>query len=163
MFGVVCTGFFVLVFAYGLYEVRDIPLLARIFPFWISLIALILSLVQLVIEVRRWLAPGGAYGSDVADNAANKNLPARVVYGRAVYYLSWLLGLYLAIWLIGFVIAMSLFIFTFLRCEAKKTWASSITMSLGSALFLVAVSWIMTLYWPEGWLGEVLGLPWPFK
>jgi putative tricarboxylic transport membrane protein len=163
MLGVLFTGFFVLVFAYGIYEVWDMPLLARIFPLWISLIAFILSLAQLAIEARRSFAPEPTHGSEFADLAPDMSLAPGLVYGRALYYVSWLLGLYLAIWLIGFVIAMTLFIFTFLRWEAEKSRESCAVMSCCSALFLVAVSWIMTLYWPEGWLGEVLGLPWPFK
>lgn len=163
MFPVLFSGFFVLVFAYGMYEVWNIPLLARIFPFWISLIAFILSLIQLVIEARRCFAPQPLQGRALADLITAEDLAPETVYGRALYYVAWLLGLYLAIWLIGFVLAMTLFILAFLRWEALKDWTSCVIMSLGSAVFLVAVSWLLTLYWPEGWFGEVLGLPWPFR
>ena len=74
MFEILFTGFFVLVFAYGMYEVWDIPILARIFPFWISLIAFALSLIQLAIEARRSFVSERTRGSEFADDVQGNNL-----------------------------------------------------------------------------------------
>lgn len=159
---VLCAAFFVLVFAYSIFEVWDLPRLARIFPLWISLVALVLSLIQLGIAMRRPFDPERARGSAFSDSAADHGEP-RQVYRRAGYYVAWLLGLYGAIWFTGFVIAMTLFVLIFLRWEAKKGWTGCVLASVFSALFLAGISWIMTLYWPEGQLGRLLELPWPLN
>jgi len=98
---------------------------------------LILSLVQFGATAKRLFEPGPAHPSPWSDRPPDQ---MRHVYGSALYYVGWLLGLYGAIWVVGFVIAMTLFVFAFLRWEAERGWAR---------------------YWPEGQLGLLLELPWP--
>lgn len=159
---VLFSAFTVAVFAYGVYEVRQIPLLARIFPFWIGLVALCLSVLQLGIEVRRCFFGVEATRPDFADLVSDPGVASGQVYRRAARYFTWIAGLYLAIWLIGFVAAMGAFVFCFLVGEAGKKWFTALPLGLLSCLFLVGVSWLMTLYWPEGLLSSWLDLPWPF-
>ena len=159
--GVLFSASIVAVFAYGVYEVRQIPLLARIFPFWISLVALCLSLFQLGIELRRYFSGARELEADFADLIPDRDLAPSEVYRRAAYYFMWIAGLYVAVWLIGFVTAMGVFVFCFLVLEARQKWFTALPMSLLSSLFLVAISWLMTLYWPEGLISSWLDLPWP--
>jgi hypothetical protein len=159
--GVAFAALLVVSFGYGVYEARDYPLLARIFPYWISLVAFCLALAQLVIEIRKYVLHIEEIHADFVDLAPDRSLPPRVVYIRGLRYVGWMVGLYAGIWLVGFVIAMTGFLLAFLRWEARLGWAITSVLAISGALFVIGTSWILTLFWPEGLISQWLGLPWP--
>ena len=161
--GVLFAAFFVLFFAYGVYEAREFPRLARIFPYWISLGALALAVVQLAIELRKYLLQIEDVQADFVDLAPDRSLPPRVVFRRALGYLAWFIGLYLGIWLFGFVIAITAFLVAFLRRDAGLSWGKTLQLGLGGFFFVVVISWLMALYWPEGLIARWVELPWPLS
>lgn len=159
--GVIFAALFVVFFAYGVYEAREFPRLAKIFPFWISLGALVLAVIQLAIELRKYLLQVEDVEADFVDLAPDRSMPPQVVFKRALGYLLWFVGLYLGIWLFGFVIAMTAFLVLFLRFDARLSWGKTIELGVGGFLFVVAISWVMALYWPEGLIAQWIELPWP--
>lgn len=161
--GVLFAALFVIFFAYGVYEARDYPRLAKIFPYWISLGALLLAVIQLGIELRKYLLKVEDVHADFVDLAPDRSLPPLVVFKRALGYLLWFIGLYLGIWIFGFVIAMTTFLVAFLRCDAKLNWGRTFQLGIAGFLFVVGISWVMTLYWPEGIIARWIELPWPFS
>ena len=160
LLGVVFAVLLVIIFGYGVYEARTYPFLAHVFPYWISLVALVLSVAQLMNEIRRYFLRVELVEADFVDLAPDRSMPPEVIYRRALKYLAWILGLYLAIWVVGFVIAMTLFLLIFLRCEARLRWSNTLTLTVCGALFLIGISWIMTLFWPEGLIAQWVDLPW---
>ncbi|HXV82552.1 MAG TPA: hypothetical protein VEG60_22030 [Candidatus Binatia bacterium] len=161
--GVILAAVFVVFFAYGVYEAREFPRLARIFPYWISLGALVLAVIQLGIELRKYLLQIEDVQTDFVDLAPDRSLPPQVVFKRALSYLLWFVGLYLGIWLVGFVIAITAFLIIFLRYDASLSWGKTLQLGLGGFLFVVAISWLMALYWPEGLIVQWIELPWPLS
>jgi putative tricarboxylic transport membrane protein len=159
--GVIFAAVLVVIFAYGVYEALGFPLLAQVFPFWISLVTLALTLAQFVIEIRKYRLRLEEAHADFVDLAPDRSLLPEVIYGRALRYLLWIVGLYACIWIAGFVIAITAFLLTFLRWEARLNWDDVLYLAAGGFLFVVGISWIMTLYWPEGLIGQWLELPWP--
>lgn len=161
--GVILAAVFVVFFAYGVYEAREFPRLARIFPYWISLGALVLAVMQLGIELRKYLLQIEDVQTNFVDLAPDRSLPPQVVFKRALGYLLWFIGLYLGIWLFGFVIALTAFLVIFLRCDASLSWGKTLQLGLGGFLFVVAISWLMALYWPQGLIVQWIELPWPLS
>jgi putative tricarboxylic transport membrane protein len=161
--GVIFAAFFVVFFAYGVYEAREFPRLAKIFPFWISLGALTLAVVQLAIELRKYLLQIEDVQADFVDLAPDRSLPPRVLFRRALGYLLWMIGLYVGIWIFGFVMAMTAFLIIFLRNDAGLSWGKTLQLGIGGFLFVVAISWVMSLYWPEGLIVQWINLPWPLS
>lgn len=159
--GVVFAGLLVVVFAYGAYEARDLPLLARVFPFWISLVMLVLAVTQFGVELRRYLLRVEDAESDFVDLAPDRSLPPQLVFKRAFGYFTWFVGLYAAIWVFGFVIALTGFLLVFLRYDAELTWRETLPLAAGGFLFIVAISWLLSLYWPDGLIVQWVKLPWP--
>jgi hypothetical protein len=159
--GVIFAAVLVVIFAYGVYEALGFPLLAQVFPFWISLGTLVLALAQFVTEVRNYRLCIEEVQADFVDLAPDRSMPPDVVYRRALRYLLWIVGLYACIWVAGFVIAITAFLLAFLRWEARLNWSNAFYLAAGGFLFVVGVSWMMTLYWPEGLIGQWLELPWP--
>jgi cytochrome c oxidase subunit IV len=161
--GVIFAGFFVIVFAYGVYEARDFPYLAKVFPYSISLVGVVFAVIQFGIELRKYLLQVEDAEADFVDLAPDRTLPPEVLFKRALAYLLWFVGLYLAIWVFGFVIAMTGFLVTFLRFDAELRWSKVCQLALGGFVFVVAISWGMSLYWPEGLIAQWVELPWPLS
>ncbi len=159
--GVIFAALLVVVFAYGVYESLDFPLLAQVFPFWISLVTLVMAVAQFVTEARNFHLRIEDVQADFVDLAPDRSLPPDVVYRRALGYVLWILGLYAGIWITGFVIAITAFLFSFLRWEARLNWPNALYLAGGGFIFVVGISWIMTLHWPEGLIQEWSELPWP--
>jgi uncharacterized membrane protein len=57
-----------------------------------------------------------------------------------------MVGLYACIWVAGFVIAITAYLLTFLRWEARLNWDDALYLAAAGFLFVVGSSWIMTLY-----------------
>jgi putative tricarboxylic transport membrane protein len=79
-----------------------------------------------------------------------------------LYYLGWMVALLAAAALLGFVIAVALFIFTFIRYEARGSYTLSILASLAFLLLLAVFGQALVLEYPVGLLQEYVPLPWPF-
>lgn len=163
IFGVLFAGLLVAAFAYGAYEARELPLLARVFPYWISLVMLVLAVIQFGVELRRYLLRVEDVEADFVDLAPDRSLPPQVVFKRAFGYFMWFVGLYVGIWVFGFVIAMTGFLLVFLRYDAELNWPQALELALGGFVFVVAISWIMSLYWPDGLIVQWVKLPWPLS
>jgi len=52
---------------------------------------------------------------------------------------AWLIGLVIAIWLIGFLISITLFVFLFLKFRSGEKWVSTLSVTIGTWLFVYGV------------------------
>ena len=163
LLGLFFAVFLVIVFAYGVYEARDYPLLAQIFPLWISIVALGLSIVQLVQESRKYFLHVEEIYADFVDLAPDRSIPPNLVYRRGLRYLVWIVALYGGIWILGFLMAMTIFLGAFLRLEAGLRWRATVLLTISGSLFVIAVSWMLVLFWPEGLIHQWVDLPWPLS
>jgi hypothetical protein len=146
-------------FAYGVWEARNYAFLAKIFPFYISLILLIFAVISIVLEVRRVVDQaedlhGASSGSDLS---VDWDMPMAVVWRRFGTYVGIIGGVYVFIYLIGYPLTMSLFILLFYRLIAKAKWVASIIAATVGLGFLALASHLLGMDWPEG----LLTLPWP--
>ena len=146
-------------FAYGVWEARSYAFLAKIFPFYISLILLLFAIISIVIEIRQVVDQaedlhGVSTGSDLS---VDWGMPMAVVWRRFGFYVGIILAVYVCIYLIGYPLALSLFICLFYRFVAKARWISSVIAGVAGLGFLALASHLLGMDWPEG----LLQLPWP--
>mgnify|MGYP001814832121 FL=1 len=146
-------------FAYGVWEARSYAYLAKIFPFYVSLVLLIFAVISIFIELRTVVDQaedlhGASSGSDLS---VDWGMPLAVVWKRFGFYIGIILGVYVFIYLIGYPLAISLFICLFYRLVAKAKWVASIVAGCAGLGFLTLASNVLGMDWPEG----LLKLPWP--
>ena len=151
--------FLVVWFAYGVWEAREYAFLAKIFPFYISLILLVFAVISIVVEVRKVVDQAEDLHEDSAgsDLSVDWDMPMADVWRRFGLYLGIILAVYVFIYLIGYPLTMSLFIALFYRLIAKARWVSSIIAGCAGLGFLALASHLLGMDWPAG----LLKLPWP--
>ena len=151
--------FLIVWFAYGVYEARDYAFLAKIFPFYISLVLLIFAVISVILEVRKVVdqADDLQDTSTGADLSVKWDIPMSVVWWRFSLYIGVILAVYGTIYLIGYPLAMSLFIFAFYRLLANASWIASVVAGCTGLGFLALASHVLGMDWPIG----LIQLPWP--
>jgi hypothetical protein len=151
--------FLIVWFAYGVYEARSYAFLAKIFPFYISLVLLIFAVISILLEVRSVVdkADDLHEASSGADLSVEWDMPMSDVWRRFGLYIGIILAVYVAIFLVGYPLAMSLFICLFYRLIAQAKWIPSIIAGCAGLGFLALASHVLGMDWPVG----VVKLPWP--
>jgi hypothetical protein len=152
--------FLVVWFAYGVWEARSYAFLAKIFPFYVSLVLLLFAVISIVLEIRKVIdrADDLHEASSSADLSVDWDMPMSIVWQRFGLYIGIILVVYLFIFLIGYPLALSLFIFLFYRYIAEAKWTASIIAGCAGLGFLAMASLVLGMDWPQG----MLKLPWPF-
>ncbi len=151
--------FLIVWFAYGVWEARNYAFLAKIFPYYISIILLIFAVISIVLEVRRIVdrADDLHEASSGSDLSVDWDLPIAVVWRRFGMYVGIILGVYACIYLIGYPVTMSLFICLSYRLITKTKWVSAIVAGCAGLGFLALASHALGMDWPAG----LVKLPWP--
>jgi hypothetical protein len=98
------TLFATVVFCFIVYTSREWPLGTRMFPWWVGIPMLLLSVVQLGLEIYRSTRPVDSQRGPVetGDLQVDWNIGTRLVVRRAANFFGWFTGLLLGIWLLGF-------------------------------------------------------------
>jgi TctA family transporter len=122
----------VLLFLWALWQSRKFGVRAGLFPWAVTVPAVVLSVVQFVRDLTGRRETEG--GEEPADGAPN--LPPEVVRRRTVEIAAWIVGMFLAIWLVGFAGATLVMTLLYLRLGAGERWAISLALSLGAFLFV---------------------------
>ena len=112
--------------AVALFESRNFGFRAGLFPWVIGVPTLFLALVQLAKDV---IHPKEARAT------GHEALAPGAVRRRTISVIGWILGCFLAIWLLGFSYAVPLFIFVYLKIEAREGWLMTLVVTFFSWLF----------------------------
>jgi hypothetical protein len=141
------------------WEARSYAFLAKIFPFYISLVLLIFAVISIVLEVRKIVnrADGLHDVSSSADLSVDWGMPMSVVWTRFSLYIGIILAVYVFIYLVGYPLTMFLFIALFYRFFAEAKWMTSIVAGCAGLGFLALASKLLGMDWPAG----LIKLPWP--
>jgi hypothetical protein len=124
--GALFTLVIVTTIAVALFQSRNFGFRAGLFPWVIGIPTLLLALVQLAKDVYR-PKEAGADGHEA--------LPPEAVRHRTLSIIGWIAGCFLAIWLLGFSYAVPLFIFVYLKLEAREGWLMTVVVTFLSWLF----------------------------
>jgi hypothetical protein len=145
-------------FAYGVWEARTYAYLARIFPFYVSLVLFFLALINLAQEIRKTVqgvAEEEAGGT--ADLEVKWDIAMSQVLTKFLFFMVVIIILYGAIWLIGYPLSITIFIIVMYRYLSETKWIWALIAGLAGLGFLALVSKLLYMDWPEG----ILKLPWP--
>jgi len=146
-------------FAYGVWEARSYAYLAKIFPFYVSLVLLVFAVISIVMEIRKTVdaAENLHDQSSAADLSVDWDMPMEQVWRRFGMYVGIIVGVYVFIYLIGYPLTMTLFILLFYRLIAKASWIAALIAGAAGLGFLAVASRVLSMDWPEG----LIKLPWP--
>ncbi len=145
-------------FAYGVWEARTYAYLARIFPFYVSLVLFFLALINLAQEIRKTLqgvAEEAAGGT--ADLEVKWDIEMSQVLRKFILFVAIIVILYGGIWLIGYPLSITIFIILMYRYLSETKWVWALVAGLAGLGFLALVSRLLYMDWPEG----IVKLPWP--
>lgn len=154
---VLFSAFITLSFAYGVYEAASYGFLAKIFPFYVSLLLLIVATVNLIQEITVSIKGAEKTASGGSDLETNWDIPMTVVWQRFFFYIGIIIVVYVGIWVIGYPLSITLCIILFYRFVAKARWIWSFVAGLASFGFLALAYQVMNMDWPQG----LIELPWP--
>jgi len=133
-----------LLFTWAAWQARDFAELAQFFPLYISVGAVILLIIQLVMEIRASIAAPSAGGEDDGLEAQMlERIPA------ALKYLGWFFGYILLIYFIGLMAATALFLLGFLLMEARMRLLPALVGVVITVLAINLFGDVMKLYWPR--------------
>ena len=152
----ILTLLFILLFAYVVYAASEMPIQAKLYPWTVGIIALVLLAYQLVRE----LMPSKDGNSretgvdiDFTDEEASK-----AGKRKALELFGWLYGFALLLWLLGFFISVPLMVLAYML-RHKETLVMTLSLPIGCG----AVTWVvfghfLHLPFPPGVILEALGL-----
>ena len=126
----------------------------KIFPMFVSAVAIVACLSCLVSMIRRpatdmLFADREVYGDD-----------ADARYGLWST-LAWFASLLILTSLIGFILALCIFLFLFMRFRAHLTLQMSAVYTTCGIVFMCFMAWILNRDFPPGLLQDWFALPWP--
>jgi hypothetical protein len=85
------------------------------------------------------------------DLPVDRSVPLSVVAIRAVTAAFWIFGLFAVIWLFGFVVSVPLFVFLYLKLQARESLWISLMSSVSILLLLIGVfHLVLSVPWPRG-------------
>jgi hypothetical protein len=154
------AGFFVLVFAYVIWEARfgygvDFPRTTW-FPLAIGIPSLGLALLALALEVR------GTRGLGVRADAiepipGEEDIPPEVARRRTLEMMGWVLAFFLGIWLLGFSVAVPVLTFVYLKAGAREGWLPSLGLAAAAyAFFYGLFDYGLHVPFPPGLVFEIV-------
>ena len=126
----------------------------KIFPMFISAVAIMACLLSLVRMIRR-------PETDVifADREVNGE-DAMATHGLWST-LSWFASLLILTSLLGFILALGIFLLLFMRIRAQLSHTMAVVYTTGGLSLMCFMAWILHRDFPPGLLQEYFDLPWP--
>ncbi len=131
-------------FSWASWEAMGFSQLARFFPLYVSIAAIILSVIQLIIEVRLGIIK---QSSDAEIDGREATLVKRLP--ETIKYLGWFFGYFVLIYLIGIMAATVVFLFSFLLLEAKMRWFHIVIGVMSTVFIINLFGSTMNLHWPK--------------
>ena len=157
--GAILTLLILAVFFGGVYTAGPWQNQARQFPRTIGIPALFLALCQVFVDLTSSDVDGDeAPTSQILDISTDQSLPKEVTRRGTVVAFGWLMSFAVSVWLVGFLVASPLFIFFYLRYQARAKMTSSCAVAGLTTLFIWGLfDQIMHVAWPDAVLFKLFG------
>ena len=134
-----------LVSGYAVFAATGWPWKAALFPLAVGIPLFCLAATELL-----WALFGAAQEQEAMELALSTGAGAR---RRVALAAAWMLAFFAAIVALGFMIAVPLFLFLYLKLQAREGWTLSIGLTLGVfAVFYGLFDALLHLPFPAGWL-----------
>lgn len=132
------------------------PLKASLFPMVITVPVFFMALGDLVLN----LAGGWKQEKkSVMDFKFSEDVDKELALRRTLFTAGWIIAFFLMILLLGFPAAVPLFVFCYLKFQAREGWKLSfiITVSIWGAFWGLFI-WLLRTQFPKGWLFQGLSI-----
>ncbi len=149
--GAFLSAFLLLAFFGLVYTAAQWQYQARLFPWVIGIPVLFLCVIQLGMDLFSTSDGKEDDLTGLMDLPVDRGVPVSVVVSRAANIFGWIMGFFLVIWLVGFIITVPLFVFFYLKVQAKESLTVSIVYTLGILVFLLGLfHYVLHIPWPSG-------------
>lgn len=132
------------------------PLKASLFPLVITVPVFFMALGDLILS----LAGGWQQEKkSVMDFKFSEDIDKELALRRTLFTAGWIIAFFLMILLLGFPAAVPLFVFCYLKFQARESWKLSllITISIWGAFGGLFI-WLLRTQFPKGWLFQGLNI-----
>ncbi|MFT5445137.1 MAG: putative tricarboxylic transport membrane protein [Gammaproteobacteria bacterium] len=149
---IIFASIFMIVAAYALVDSTGYAGFGKIFPIIVSILALLLvgaTLFQIVTSK----TPAAALQDSEAELGG-------ITKHSTLYFVGWIAAMLAAVSVVGFPFGCALFIFAFTSHHIEGGRIRNAILATAGVAFLGAMSYALTLRYPEGLLPELFGLPW---
>lgn len=141
------------VFVYGAWTARSFPDLASSFPFYASCAGAILTLIVILLDIRRASSRDTMRVADLLDIssvlAESKTAKeARELLARMGLYAGWIIGFLVLVALVSFPIATVVFLAVFLILEGGMRLVPALTTAVIATGFLLLIANLMDMGFP---------------
>jgi flagellar biosynthesis protein FliP len=140
-YSLIFSCFLFVLFSGAAWQAYHFVELARFFPFYISIVAAIVSLGEMLLIIRKIKKRKGEAENSLEDSKQS---------GSVVKYMIWIVAYIVIIIVLGFLPATVLFLFAFLYFETKFSLVKSLLSVAITMTVITIIANIMTLYWPKG-------------
>ena len=125
----------------------------RVFPVFVATVTLV-CLVVLLVQMR--------FLPDTHPLFADREKQDADVNSHGLWRtLAWFAALLLGTALVGFILALAVFLVSFIRFRAQKSWVYAFAYAAAGIGFISAMAWSLNRDFPPGLLQQVADLPWP--
>lgn len=139
-----------IVAAYAVYTSRDWGLGTGLFPWFVGIPVLVMSIIQMGLEIYQSLKSPEARQTDTGDLQVDLSMGIGLVTRRALGFAAWLLGLFFGTVVFGFFISIPAFTILYLKYQAKEGWLLTAGLTLGTFVFFVGLfDTILHIVWPQ--------------
>ncbi|MEM7406930.1 MAG: tripartite tricarboxylate transporter permease [Pseudomonadota bacterium] len=142
--------FFLAFAGFALFDSFSYSGFGKIFPMIVAIIAI--ALVGTVVVSQVLLRQPAAV---LCDQEVGANYTA-----SALKFIAWIIGMLGLVALVGFPIGCAVFIFVFTTWYVSDSVVRNAVLGVAGVSFLGIMSHFLTLRYPEGWLPELLNMPW---
>ncbi len=151
----IMTLLFICVFSYVVYETWNMELQARLFPWAIGIIALLLLVWQFFAEI---LVPKKADDNQTGmDIDFTEEEGTRAGIWRAVELFGWIYGFAALLWLIGFYVAIPATVFLYMVRQREDFWLTLILPTCAGLAVWGLFDNLIHVPFPPGALYQWLG------
>ncbi|TCT21709.1 tripartite tricarboxylate transporter TctB family protein [Melghiribacillus thermohalophilus] len=138
--------FLLVIFTYAVIDALTFAKLARFFPLYIAAIAVFFALMDLILNIYRYLKLRKSEQREQEDQEDTEE------FTGTVRYMIWIIGYVTGIYILGFMITTTLFLVLFLLFETKfGIIKTSVSTAITIGIILLFGN-MMNLYWPKGLL-----------
>lgn len=146
------------IFGFAMWDASQHSFLGRVFPMGVAVVGLVFAGILTIALVR-----GGSTHPAFFDYEATGEHVGVDGNGWLWTGALWIGALVVLTALIGFYLAMIVFFVSFLRLRAKAGWVKTLVLTAAAALFILGLSYALSLNLPAGALQDAYDLPWPIR